>query len=94
MTAAPSEHRCDRDGDRESGQRCAGGDGGRHLDYTENDAATAIDAALTTSDVDNTTLEGATVQITDHYAGEDVSASRQTAITGAITDRHADAERD
>ena len=44
--------------------------------YTENAAATAIDAAVTVSDVDaGTTITGATVKITGGYAGaEDILA--------------------
>jgi hypothetical protein len=41
--------------------------------YTENDPATAITGTITTSDVDNTNLASATVQITGNYQnGQDV----------------------
>ena len=58
---------------------------GGSLAYTENDAATAIDTALTISDVDSATLHGATVQIaSDHFhASEDVLGfADQNGITG------------
>ncbi|UGY06314.1 beta strand repeat-containing protein [Bradyrhizobium quebecense] len=46
---------------------------GHALNYTENQVATAFDPAITVTDVDNTTLAGATVQITGNYAnGQDV----------------------
>ncbi|MBR1205935.1 MULTISPECIES: cadherin repeat domain-containing protein [unclassified Bradyrhizobium] len=46
---------------------------GHTLNYTENQVATAFDPAITVIDVDNTTLAGATVQITGNYAnGQDV----------------------
>ncbi|VIO68212.1 Endo-1,3-1,4-beta-glycanase ExsH [Bradyrhizobium ivorense] len=59
---------------------------GHVLSYTENQAATAIDPAITVSDVDNTTLTGATIQITGNYAnGQDVLAFVNTAnITGSF----------
>ncbi len=48
---------------------------GSTLAYTENQAATAINTAITVADVDSTTLASATVQITGNYAsGEDVLA--------------------
>jgi hypothetical protein len=58
---------------------------GTTLAYTENQAATAIDPALTVSDVDSTNLTGATVQITGNYAsGQDVLAfTNQLGITGS-----------
>src|SRR5207342_1203865 len=47
--------------------------GGSVLAYTENQAASAINTVITTSDVDNATLASATVSITGNYAsGEDV----------------------
>jgi hypothetical protein len=54
------------------------------LAYTENQAATAVDPALTVSDVDNTHLTGATVQINANYVnGQDVLAfTDQLGITG------------
>jgi hypothetical protein len=43
------------------------------LNYTENQAATAIDTTITAADVDDTDLESATVQITGNYQnGQDV----------------------
>ncbi|QPF84676.1 cadherin domain-containing protein [Bradyrhizobium genosp. L] len=46
---------------------------GHTLNYTENQAATAFDPAIAVSDVDNTTLASAKVQITGNYAsGQDV----------------------
>ncbi len=58
---------------------------GGALAYTENQAATAIDAGLTVSDVDNTNLTGATVSISANYAsGQDVLAfANQFGITGS-----------
>lgn len=60
--------------------------GGAALAYTENDPATAIDTTITLSDVDNTTLASATVQITGNYVqGEDVLGFVDTAsITGSF----------
>ncbi|WP_210190269.1 cadherin repeat domain-containing protein [Bradyrhizobium sp. NAS96.2] len=59
---------------------------GHTLNYTENQAATAFDPAITVSDVDNTTLAGATVQITGNYAnGQDVLGfTNQNGITGSF----------
>lgn len=59
--------------------------GGSALAYTENDAPAAIAPALTLTDVDNSTFNGATVQITGHYtSGQDVlSFSAQAGITGS-----------
>ncbi|MGF6310581.1 hypothetical protein ABIB82_004666 [Bradyrhizobium sp. i1.8.4] len=59
---------------------------GHTLNFTENQAATAFDPAITVSDVDNTTLAGATVQITGNYAtGQDVLAfTTQNGITGSF----------
>lgn len=43
------------------------------LTYTENDPATAINAAITVTDVDSPNLVGATIQITGNFAtGQDV----------------------
>lgn len=55
------------------------------LAYTENDAPKAVNAALTLSDVDSTTLSGATVKITGNFhADEDVlSFTAQGVITGS-----------
>ena len=58
---------------------------GTTLAYTENTAATAIDATLTLSDSDSTNLSGATVTISANYAnGEDVLAfTNQLGITSS-----------
>jgi hypothetical protein len=55
------------------------------LAYTENDAATAVDAGLTVADVDSASLTGATVTISGNYtSGEDVLAfTDQLGITGS-----------
>src|SRR4029077_21138769 len=46
---------------------------GSTLNYTENQAATAINMLVTVNDVDNTTLASASVSITGNFAsGEDV----------------------
>lgn len=53
--------------------------------YTENDPPAAVDAGITLADVDDSTLAGATVQITgNHQSGEDVlSFTDQLGITGS-----------
>ncbi|MDQ8023504.1 MAG: DUF4347 domain-containing protein, partial [Moraxellaceae bacterium] len=58
---------------------------GTTLSYTENAAATAIDSGLTVTDVDNSNLTGATVQITGSYQnGQDILAfTNQLGITGS-----------
>ena len=67
--------------------------------YTENAAATAIDAAVTVTDPDaGTTITGATVEITGGFAGaQDVLALRRLAPGhhGVVEPqrRHADAHR-
>ncbi|NOU43388.1 MAG: DUF4347 domain-containing protein, partial [Methyloglobulus sp.] len=56
------------------------------VNYTENDFSIVIDSAISVSDVDNTTLTGATVQIhpLSYRSGEDVlSFSNQLGITGS-----------
>ena len=60
---------------------------GTALAYTENQAATAITATITASDVDNTNLASATIQITGNYEnGQDVLSFTNTAsITGTWT---------
>ena len=67
------------------------------LSYTENQAATAIDAALTVSDVDSANLTGATVPITGNFVdGQDVLGfTTQNGITGSYNaaHRHADPDR-
>ena len=46
---------------------------GSVLAYTENQAATAINTVITTSDLDNATLASGTVSITTNFAaGQDV----------------------
>ena len=59
---------------------------GHTLNYTENQAATAFDSAITVSDVDSANLASATVQITGNYAnGQDILAFSNTAnITGTF----------
>ena len=55
------------------------------LSYTENQAATAIDTAITVSDVDSANLAGATVQITGNFvSGQDVLGfANQNGIAGS-----------
>ena len=55
--------------------------------YTENQAATAIDAVLTLSDVDSATLSGATVTVScNFHTGEDVLGfTNQNGITGSYS---------
>ena len=67
---------------------------GGTLNYTENQVATAIDATVTVSDVDNTNLSSATVQLTTNYVnGQDILGfTTQNGITGvfnAATGQHA-----
>ena len=51
------------------------------LDYTENDAATVVDAGVTVTDADDVTLASATVSITGNFvAGEDQLAFADTAL--------------
>ena len=54
------------------------------LSYTENQAETAIDTAITVSDVDSANLAGATVQITGNFvSGQDVLGfTNQNGIAG------------
>src|SRR5205085_9396491 len=56
------------------------------LNYTENQAATAIDATINITDPDSTNLTGATAQITANYVnGEDILSFTNTAnIIGAF----------
>ncbi|KJC39075.1 hypothetical protein UP09_24605 [Bradyrhizobium sp. LTSP885] len=56
------------------------------LNYIENQPATEFDPAITVSDVDNTTLASATVQISGNYAnGQDILGFVNTAhITGSF----------
>src|SRR5204863_277182 len=56
------------------------------ISYTENDAATAINPALTVTDVDNATLASATVTLTTFVAGQDLlSFTNVPASMGNIT---------
>ncbi|WP_411955639.1 beta strand repeat-containing protein, partial [Cysteiniphilum sp. SYW-8] len=59
---------------------------GGTLNYTENDAASVIDGAITVSDADDTNLESATISITGNFAtGQDVLGFVDTAnITGSF----------
>ena len=59
---------------------------GTALAYTEGDAPTAMTAAITVSDVDDTNIDSATVQITANYQnGEDVLAfTDQLGISGSF----------
>ena len=63
---------------------------GTTLAYTENGSATAIDNALTVTDVDSTNLSSATVSITANFVtGEDVLAfTTQNGITGSWNASH------
>jgi VCBS repeat-containing protein len=55
------------------------------LTYPENTGPVVVDAGLTISDVDNTSLAGATVAVTNYQAGEDVLAFTQLGnITGSF----------
>ncbi|OSI83469.1 VCBS domain-containing protein [Bradyrhizobium canariense] len=59
---------------------------GHTLNYTENQAATATDGAITVSDVDSANLASATVQITGNYVnGQDVLGfTNQNGIAGSF----------
>ncbi len=59
---------------------------GHTLSYTENQAATAIDPAVTVTDSDSANLAHATVHITGNYViGEDVLGfTNQNGITGSF----------
>src|SRR5207237_856808 len=58
---------------------------GSALAYTENAAATAITSAITVTDVDSTTMAGATAQITGNYQnGQDVLSFTNTANITAV----------
>jgi VCBS repeat-containing protein len=59
---------------------------GSSITYTENDPATAVNTAITISDVDSANLVGATIQITANYAsGQDVlSYATALGITGSF----------
>ena len=59
---------------------------GGALTFTEDDAATAVTSTISVGDVDNTTLTGATVQITVGYQnGQDILAfTNQLGITGTF----------
>jgi trimeric autotransporter adhesin len=52
--------------------------------YTEGDAATAVDAAVNAGDVDNTTLSGGKVRISNGFqAGDTLAFSDQNGISGS-----------
>ncbi|QOZ14196.1 hypothetical protein XI02_03235 [Bradyrhizobium sp. CCBAU 21365] len=59
---------------------------GHTLNYTENQAATVIDSAITVTDGDDANLLSATVQITGNYvSGQDVLGfTNQNGITGSF----------
>ena len=59
--------------------------GASNLNYTENAGAVKLDSTATLADADNSTLQGATVQITGNYVnGEDVLAfTNALGITGS-----------
>src|SRR4029077_6155137 len=60
------------------------GNAGNTIGYTELQAvAPAIDAALTVTDADNTTLAGATVSIGGLLAGDGLNFTNQNGITGS-----------
>src|SRR5206468_5115818 len=56
------------------------------LTYTENDPASVVDGGVTVTDADNTSLAGATVQLTANYiSGQDILSFTNTAnITGVF----------
>ncbi|MBV7515346.1 VCBS domain-containing protein [Pseudomonas sp. PDM25] len=58
---------------------------GGSLSYTENQTTTAINSALTITDIDSSNLTGATVSITSNFAtGQDILAfTNQNGITGS-----------
>ncbi len=57
---------------------------GSTLNYTEGDAATVVDSSLLITDVDSTTMTGATITINGYVSGEDVLAfTDQNGITGS-----------
>lgn len=60
------------------------GGGGNTLAYTEDDAASIVNGAITVGDADDTNLDGATVQITASAAAEDeLTFSTLGTITGS-----------
>ena len=64
----------------DSPQLTAGG----NLAYTENSAATAIDAGITVADLDSNNLSSATVTISNGFvSGDSLGFSSQNGITGA-----------
>ncbi|MEQ8926240.1 MAG: FG-GAP-like repeat-containing protein [Fulvivirga sp.] len=54
------------------------------LSYTQNTVAVAIDPLIEVFDVDNTTIAGATVTITDFQSGDEVAFNNQNGITGSV----------
>jgi len=63
-----------RVGERRAGAGCSF----RLAEYTENQAATAIDTAITVSDVDSTNLAGATAQITGNSCPDKTCSASPT----------------
>ena len=56
------------------------------LEYTENDPATILDGILNISDVDNTNMEGATIQISGNYeSDEDILNIAQQQLADGVT---------
>ena len=56
-------------------------------DYVEETAAVVVDAGITTSDPDDTTLDGATVRVAaNHQNGDDLLFTDQNGIVGAFDD--------
>ncbi len=58
---------------------------GATVSYTENAAATVIDAGITITDVDDTTLTSAIVTITNAVNGDVLGFTNQSGITGSYT---------
>jgi hypothetical protein len=58
---------------------------GATVSYTENAAATVIDAGVIISDADDTTLASATVTITNAVTGDVLGFTNQSGITGSYT---------
>ncbi len=56
------------------------------ITYTENDAATGIDAGITVNDADNAMLASATVTLTTFVAGQDVLSFTNVAGMGNIAE--------
>ena len=56
---------------------------GATVSFTEQGSAVVLDAALTVSDADNTTLAGATVSIGGFLTGDTLNFTNQNGITGS-----------